>query len=85
MEAIVINYRGSVRVKNNRQMILEVNGIDSKDKAAKLVGKKVVFTTPGKKQMVGVISAPHGNNGALRAKWETGMPGQAIGSKVKIE
>jgi len=85
MEAVIINYRGSHRVKNHRQMILEITGVDSKEKASKLVGKKVTFTTPGNKHMVGIVSAPHGNGGALRAIWETGMPGQAIGSKVKVE
>ena len=87
MEGIIVNFRGSRRVKSDNQMIIEVPGIKSKDKAAPLVGKKISWKTPGKpgKMMNGVISATHGNSGALRAIFETGMPGQAIGQKIKIE
>ncbi|MBN1940784.1 MAG: 50S ribosomal protein L35ae, partial [Candidatus Diapherotrites archaeon] len=28
--------------------------------------------------------APHGDKGAVRAKFDSGLPGQAIGSKVEI-
>ena len=35
--------------------------------------------------MLGKINAIHGNKGALRAVFETGIPGQALGKKVKIE
>ncbi len=68
-------------------MIVLVAGSDSKAKAEKLVGKKVIFTTEGKekKQIVGKISAAHGNKGAVRVIFERGMPGQAIGKEVKIE
>lgn len=85
MEGTIVHFRGSRRVKRSNQMIVQVGGIDSKDKASKLVGKKVVWKTSAGKQMMGQITALHGNSGALRARFETGMPGQSIGSKVAIE
>jgi len=84
MEGVIVNFRGSRRVKSSNQMIIEA-GFDSKEKAAAVVGKAVVWKTPGSKQIKGVISSVHGNSGALRAIFETGMPGQAIGEKVVIE
>ena len=33
----------------------------------------------------GVIKAPHGNKGLVRAIFEKGLPGQAITTKVDIE
>ena len=85
MEGTIVNYRGSRRVKHNLQMIVEVHGVTTKDKATALIGKKVVWTTPGKKLMNGFVSAAHGNSGALRVRFDIGMPGQSIGEKVKIE
>jgi large subunit ribosomal protein L35Ae len=85
MEGIIVNYRGSRRVKHTLQMIVEVHGVTTKDKATSLVGKKVTWTTPGKKLMNGVVSGAHGNSGALRVRFDVGMPGQSIGQKVKIE
>ena len=85
MEGIIVHFRGSRRVKRSNQMIVQVNGVDSKDKASKLVGKKVVWKTSAGKQMVGQITNIHGNSGALRVRFDTGMPGQSIGTKVAIE
>jgi len=65
-------------------MILIIDGVNKKEDAKKLVGKKVIYST-GKKELLGKISSSHGNSGAVRATFSTGMPGQAIGKKVKIE
>ncbi|MBD3362070.1 50S ribosomal protein L35ae [Candidatus Woesearchaeota archaeon] len=87
MEGIITAFRGSPRVKSRTQMLVEVKGVQSKEKAEKLVGKTVSWNTPGKKGNVikGKILAVHGRNGIVRAKFETGMPGQCLGTKVKIE
>ena len=85
MEGTIVNFRGSRRVKSHNQMVLQVPGVDSKDKASKLVGKKVVWKTSAGKQLTGQITNIHCNNGALRVRIETGMLGQSIGSKVVIE
>lgn len=85
MEGVIVNFRGSRRVKKGNHMILHVNGVDSKDKALKMVGKKVVWKTSAGKAITGKVASAHGNNGALRAIFETGMPGQSLGTKVAIE
>ena len=33
----------------------------------------------------GVIKTTHGNKGCLRVHFEKGMPGQSLGTKVRIE
>ncbi|MBD3304162.1 50S ribosomal protein L35ae [Candidatus Woesearchaeota archaeon] len=87
MKARITNFRGSRRIKTGNQMILEIEGIDSKEKAEKIIGKTVSWTAPGKKKTTikGKVSAVHGNSGAVRAVFEKGLPGQAIGQEVKIE
>ncbi|MFA6072568.1 MAG: 50S ribosomal protein L35ae [Candidatus Woesearchaeota archaeon] len=83
MEGTIVNFkRGRNRTSDN-QMIVQVSDVTTKEAAKKLVGKKVTYNT-GKKDMLGVVASAHGNSGALRIRFETGMPGQAIGEKVKI-
>lgn len=84
MDGVIANFRGGKHTKHNSQMIVYVKGITKKDKAAELVGKAVVWTSPAKKELKGKITATHGNSGAVRVKFETGMPGQAVSQKVKI-
>ena len=84
MEGTIVHFRGSRRVKRSNQMIVQINGYDDKEKSSKLVGKKVSWKTPGGKLISGSITALHGNSGALRARFDTGMPGQSIGTKVSI-
>jgi large subunit ribosomal protein L35Ae len=84
MDGTIVNFRKSIHRTKGNHMVIMVEGVDSKEKAEKLVGKKVVYNT-GKKDITGKISAAHGNSGAVRAIFETGMPGQAISKKVKIE
>ena len=85
MEAIISNFRGGRHTQTGNHMIIVVNSITSKDKAAPLVGKKVTWKNAQGTTISGKIAAAHGNKGAIRAIFERGMPGQSIGTKVVIE
>ena len=83
MEAAIVNFRGGRHTKSSNQMIIESNL--SKEKAKSLIGKKVIWMSPAKNEIKGEIKTTHGNKGCLRVHFEKGMPGQAVGTKVKIE
>ncbi len=87
MDAVIVSYRGSKRTQKPNHIVLFVPSIDSSEKAKPLVGKQVVWTSPGKlkKEIVGKVAATHGNSGAIRAIFERGLPGQALGQKVSIK
>lgn len=85
MEAVIVNFRLGKHTKSSNHMILRVDGIENKEKAKSLLNKKVIWKSPAGKELKGIIKAAHGNSGCVRAIFETGMPGQAIGEKVKIE
>ena len=85
MDGTISNFRGGRHTQHSSQMIIVVDGVDSKDKAAPLVGKKAVWTSPAGKEIKGEVKAAHGNKGALRVAFEKGMPGQSISTKIKIE
>lgn len=70
--------------------MLEIEGsekCDSREKGREFVGKEVFWTSPGKNKKIisGKIVSPHGNKGVLRAIFEKGLPGQAIGTEVEIK
>ena len=85
MKGTIVNYRKSVHRQKTNQMVVVVENITSKEEAEKLLGKKVVWKSPANKEIKGEIRATHGNKGALRVLFETGMPGQSIAQKVDIK
>lgn len=84
MNGTIVNFRRGKNITSNNQMVVKPEASSSKEDASKLVGKKVAYNT-GKKDMIGEVVSAHGNSGAVRVKFETGMPGQAIGQKVKFQ
>lgn len=84
MKGTINNFKRSIKKTSSKHMIIIVDGIKTRAEAAKLVGKKVTYNT-GLKDMHGKVASAHGNKGAVRVIFETGMPGQAIGGKVEIQ
>lgn len=84
MNGTIINFRRGMHRVSPNQMIIKPENTTNKEEAGQLVGKKVLYNT-GKKDMTGEVASAHGNSGAIRVIFETGMPGQAIGQKVKIQ
>lgn len=87
VKAQVIQFRRGRKTFRPRHFLLEVEGTDNREKASKFVGKTVSWSSPGKEPKIinGVIKSAHGNNGVVRAIFEKGLPGQAIGTEVKIK
>ena len=82
----VIQFR---RGRNNykpRHFLIEIQGVDSKEKADNYKGQKVIWTSDGKNntQIKGKVASAHGNKGVLRVIFERGLPGQAIGTDVEV-
>lgn len=83
MNGVIVNYKGGKHTQVGNQMIISVENVSTKEDAEKLVGKKVIYNT-GKKDITGEIRSAHGNSGAIRVLFETGMPGQSVGKKVTV-
>jgi large subunit ribosomal protein L35Ae len=84
MEAIVMHFRQGRHHVNNHQMILKI--AETVEEAEKVIGKSASWTSPSGKVLKGKISALHGRKGNVRAIFaEAGLPGQALGTKIKIE
>jgi len=85
IEGVISNYRRGRHTVHPKHCILVFPNIKTRKEANKLIGRTVVWLTPSGKELKGVISRAHGNNGAVRAHFKkAGVPGQALGQKVKI-
>lgn len=84
MDAVICNFRRGRHIPKGNKLILRFEGVDNRDKAKKLVGKTVSWMTISGKEIKGKITKAHGNSGTVSASFETGMPGQCIGCKVKV-
>jgi large subunit ribosomal protein L35Ae len=84
MQGTVLSYRRGRHTQNVNQVLVRLNNVDSKEKAKKFLGKKLVWKSPSGKEIKGEIIALHGNKGIIRAKFERNLPGQAITTKVQI-
>jgi len=83
MNGTIINYKGGKHTQVGNQMIITPENVSTREEAEKLVGKTVTYNT-GKKDIKGEVRSAHGNSGAIRVLFETGMPGQSVGKLVSI-
>jgi ribosomal protein L35AE/L33A len=80
----IVSFRRSRSRQNCKHMIIQIDGVDSKDKAMSTVGKVVVWKSPANKELSGKIAAAHGSKGAVRAIFTSGMPGQSLAGTVEV-
>ncbi len=78
-----MNYRLGPKSQKSKECIIRFDGVDSTGEAGGLIGKKVAWKSGGK-EILGKIVALHGSNGLVRARFRRGVPGQALGTDVKL-
>jgi large subunit ribosomal protein L35Ae len=64
------------------QCLIKVLGVDPSD-AKRIIGAKVGWPVDDPK-IYGKIIGVHGRTGTLRVRFNRGVPGQALGSRVRI-
>jgi len=84
MQGIILSYRRGKHTQNVNQVLVEIDGVDSKEKAEKILGKKVLWKSVAGKEIKGSIIGIHGSKGVVRAKFERNLPGQAFSTKVEV-
>lgn len=87
MEGVLLgNRRGRHTIRNKHYLVLP-SGVSTRKEASKLIGKKVFWpANPGDGGSIrGRVTAPHGKKGVVRVVFERGLPGQAWGTRVRIE
>ena len=84
MQGTILSYRRGRHTQNVNQMLVAIEGIDSREKAKGFLDRELVWKSPSGKEIKGRIIGLHGNKGVVRAKFEKNLPGQAITTRVQI-
>jgi len=84
---LVIQFRRGRKSYTPRHFLLEIPGSDNREKASAFIGKIVTWKSNGKEPTIikGKVAAAHGKKGVIRAIFEKGLPGQAIGTPAEVE
>ena len=81
-EGVVQNYRLGLKTQSSGECLIKVFELDP-SMAGSLVGRYVIWPTENPK-ILGRIISLHGRTGTLKVKFRRGLPGQALGTRVKI-
>jgi large subunit ribosomal protein L35Ae len=81
-EGLILNYRIGGKTQHPRQCLMKVLGAGPSD-ARRMIGLKVCWPFDDPK-ICGKIVDVHGRKGVLRVRFNRGVPGQALGTRVKI-
>ena len=83
MKGKILHFRQNRHTTYGNHMLVEVEGVGSREEASKLVGKQVAYDT-GKTVINGEVASAHGNKGVVRVIFSRGLPGQSLGEAVVI-
>jgi large subunit ribosomal protein L35Ae len=82
VEGLILNYRIGRKAQDPRQCLIKVLNVEPSE-AGRMIGSKVGWPVEDPK-IIGKIVSVHGRTGTLRVRFNKGIPGQALGSRVKI-
>ena len=84
MKGIVVQFRRGRHRIHERHYLLDL-GCTTRAEAQKMKGKSIEWKSSAGKIISGKVSDAHGNNGLVRAIFESGLPGQAVTTDVEVK
>lgn len=79
----IVNYRVGPKTQRPKECLVKFPNVNSAEEASRLIGRKVAWPAE-EKRIIGKIVATHGTKGLVRVRFRKGVPGQALGTHVKI-
>ncbi len=77
---IIVNYH----IAYTKEVLVNIPGISSKRDAARLVGRKAVWTDPKGGKYIGLVSGLHGKSGTIKVKFKAPLPSNALAKPIMI-
>lgn len=97
VKGVHVGYKRNRRNQHEQQSRLQLEGVQDRAATAFYMGKRVAYmykAPTAKRNATGQLSkyrviwgkviAPHGNGGAVRAKFRTNLPPSSIGKRVRV-
>jgi len=79
----VISYVRGPRTQSPRECLICFSAIESAGEAGQLIGRKVAWPA-GERRCIGKVVSLHGKRGLVKVRFRKGLPGDALGSQVRI-
>ena len=79
MKGIIINYH----IAYTKEVLVKVQGITDKKKAARLIGKKAIWKD-GRVEHVGQVTGVHGSSGTMKFKFKKPLPAKCLAKPIEI-
>jgi large subunit ribosomal protein L35Ae len=83
-KGVFVSYRRGKHTQRNKQILIRIEGINDRDKAARFIGRTVTWKSPRGHPLMGSIVGVHGRRGVVKARFKKGIPGHAIGAELTI-
>jgi len=80
---IVVSYMRGPKTQRPKECLIQFPDVKSDGKAAQLVGRKLAWPA-GERKCIGKVISLHGKKGLVKARFRKGLPGDALGSQVRI-
>ena len=83
LTGIVVSYMRGPKTQRPKECLIQFPDVKSAGKAAQLVGRKLAWPA-GERKCIGKVISLHGKKGLVKARFRKGLPGDALGSQVRI-
>ena len=83
-EGVFMSYRRGKHNQRNRQILIKIAGIRDRKEAARFIGRQAIWTSPKGTPHIGKIVGVLGRRGMVKATFQKGLPGDAIGAELRI-
>jgi len=84
LKGYIMGYRRGWNEQYPDEVLVKIEGVNSKSEACKLIGCKVIAKDPHGNTYRGKIVKAHGKRGVVRVVFKPNIPGQLIGSIAEI-
>jgi large subunit ribosomal protein L35Ae len=83
IKGTIISYRRGPKTQQSKVCLVRFDNVNSVSEAGQLIGRKVAWPA-NERKIIGKIVLLHGKNGLVRVRFRKGLPGNALGSRIRI-